>query len=278
MSPLIVFGFLVVTAAAYSLSAVLYLSFLFGKGRRISERASHPLVLGFACHTLFLALRTIEVGHAPMVSMFETVQLYLWVLVGIFLLSAKVMFKDHSMGSFVVPFAALLSLLSLAMGMEAKPLPLVLRSRWFAVHVTLALLAYAAFTLSFSIGLVYLIQARQIRKKRVGRLFSQLPSLDVLDRMGFRSVAVGFPVLTLGMITGGIWASKVWTPQSPSWHLDPKILGTVVIWLLYAGYLAGRGIIGWRGRKAALLSVGAFGMVLFTFLIIGLFMTRIHAF
>jgi cytochrome c-type biogenesis protein CcsB len=278
MSPLPGFLLLVATAAAYSLSAVLYLSHLFGNERRISERASHPLVFGFACHTLLLVLRTIEVGHAPMASMFETVQLYLWVLVGIFLLSAKLMFRDHSMGSFVVPFAALLSLLSLAMKMEPLPLPEVLRSRWFEVHVTLALLAYAAFTLSFSIAIVYLIQARQIRLKHVGRLFSQLPSLDVLDRMGFRSVAVGFPILTLGMITGGIWASKAWTPQSPGWHFDPKILGTVVIWLLYAGYLGARGIIGWRGRKAALLSVGAFGMVLFTFLIIGLFMTRIHAF
>ncbi len=272
------FLLLVLTALSYSLSAVLYLSFLSGRSRRISERASHPLIFGFCCHTLLLVLRTIEVGHAPMASMFETVQLYLWVLVGVFLLSAKAMFKDHSMGSFVVPFAALLSIVSIAMPMKPKPLPEILQSRWFAVHVTLALLAYAAFTLSFSIALVYLIQAREIRSKHIGRLFSQLPALDVLDRMGFRTVAVGFPILTLGMITGGIWATKVWTPQSPAWHLDPKIIGTVVIWLLYAGYLGARGLIGWRGRKAALLSVGAFGMVLFTFLVIGLFMTRIHAF
>ena len=108
-----------------------------------------------------------------------------------------------------------------------------------------------------------LIQERQLKTKRLGAWFHRLPNLDVLDELNYRCLTIGFPLLTVGIITGAVWAQQAWGTY---WSWDPKETWSLITWLLYAGLLHGRLTVGWRGRRAAIWALIGFGSVLFTFL------------
>lgn len=127
-------------------------------------------------------------------------------------------------------------------------------------HVGVSLLGYAFFTASFVAGSLYVIQERNLRKKRWGPLYYRLPSLEVLDTWSGRFVYVGFPLMTLGMGTGLVFAHVTW---ETFWRSDPKVLFTVFVWLFYGGYLVVRKYGGWGGRKAAWWSIiGVVGLLI----------------
>ena len=146
------------------------------------------------------------------------------------------------------------------------------------------LLAYASFALAGVIGLVYLLQFKEIKKKHLGFLYTRLPSLQVLDVMNSRSVIFGWTFLTAGLIVGIIWATQVraaapGNPLLEAFSLgDPKIFMAMLTWLVYSFALVARQIMGWHGRRAAWLSVLGFGIVLLNFLPINYFVTTSHSF
>ena len=146
---------------------------------------------------------------------------------------------------------------------ERRPLPEYFSSGWLGVHTTLAFLADASFAIAFCIAMMYIIQERQLKHKNPGGFYRRLPPLDVLDELSYRSIVIGFPLLTLAMITGAIWADSAWGTY---WGWEPKEIWSLITWLIYASYLHARLVAGWRGRKAAYLAVIGFLIVLFTFL------------
>ena len=101
------------------------------------------------------------------------------------------------------------------------------------------------------------------KKKRLGALYQKLPALDILDEINYRCLTLGFPLLTVAIITGAIWAETAWGTY---WSWDPKETWSLITWFIYAALLHGRLTTGWRGRKAALLSIIGFFILLFTFL------------
>jgi cytochrome c-type biogenesis protein CcsB len=141
--------------------------------------------------------------------------------------------------------------------------------------VTLAFLSYAAFALSFVAGVMYLIQNREIKLKRQSIFFFRLPSIETLDYLGYKLISVGFPLLTLGIITGALWANNAWGSY---WSWDPKETWSLITWIIYASYLHARVIAGWSGRKAAYLSIIGFGCVLFTYLGVNLLLGGLHSY
>jgi cytochrome c-type biogenesis protein CcsB len=110
---------------------------------------------------------------------------------------------------------------------------------------------------------MYLIQERFLKKKRLGSLYQKLPSLDVLDEINYRCLSFGFPLLTVAIITGAIWAETAWGTY---WSWDPKETWSLITWFIYAALLHGRLTTGWRGRRAAVLAIVGFFVLLFTFL------------
>jgi cytochrome c-type biogenesis protein CcsB len=116
---------------------------------------------------------------------------------------------------------------------------------------------------------------RELKRKKLGAIFKRLPSLDVLDDINYRCLTIGFPLLTLGIITGSIWASFAWGSY---WSWDPKEVWSLITWLLYAALLHGRMTVGWRGRKAAILAIVGFCAILFTFLGVNLLLPGLHTY
>jgi cytochrome c-type biogenesis protein CcsB len=141
-----------------------------------------------------------------------------------------------------------------------------LRNPWILIHIALVFLGEALFTIAFIAGVLYLFQEKRIKSKRIGTFLMKLPSLTSLDNLNQVCLFVGFPLLTLGLALGMLSAKEIW---GTLWSWEPKETWSVVTWFLYAVLIHGRLATDWRGRKAALGAVVGFGVVLFTFFVIG---------
>jgi cytochrome c-type biogenesis protein CcsB len=133
----------------------------------------------------------------------------------------------------------------------------------------------AVFALAFCCGIMYLVQESQLKAKKVGAITKRLPSLQVLDDMNYQALKFGFPLLTLGIITGAVWAEYAWGRY---WGWDPKETWSLITWFLYAALLHQRLTVGWRGRKAAIMAIAGFGAALFTFLGVNLLLPGLHSY
>ena len=168
----------------------------------------------------------------------------------------------------------------MSMGPEeriAQAIPPALKSQWLTFHVITAMLAYGAFAVSFGLGIMYLLKAKkpEDRSTKTSRQASRMPSLEVLDDLSYRIVGFAFPLLTLCIITGAIWANYAWGTY---WSWDPKETWSLITWIIYAGYLHARLMYGWKGRRAAWLVVFGFLAVLFTFFGVNYFLPGLHSY
>ena len=122
---------------------------------------------------------------------------------------------------------------------------------------------------------MYLLQERMLKSKKFSGLFYRLPSLDTLDSMNYKCLTFGFPLMTMGIISGAIWANSAWGGY---WRWDPKETWALITWFLYAALLHGRLTIGWRGRRAAIFAIIGFCFLLFSFFGVNLFLSAEHSF
>ncbi len=251
-----------ITLGLYFIATVAYLAFLL-KPKPLLGRAAHWLIsTGFLIHCGFTVSRYIEAGHTPITNLHESLSFFSLAIVGVFIAFER---KYHVfiLGSFVTPLALLLMIASSLYPAAIPLLPPALMSNWLLVHSTLAFVSYATFAVAFGAAIMYLIQEHFLKRKRLGALYQKLPSLDILDEINYRCLTFGFPLLTVAIITGAIWAETAWGTY---WSWDPKETWSLITWFIYAALLHGRLTTGWRGKKAAILSIIGFCILLFTFL------------
>jgi cytochrome c-type biogenesis protein CcsB len=201
-----------------------------------------------------LFLRALATGHGPFTSMFEFSAAFAWAI-----LAFHFYFEAH----YHLRMLAML-LLAVAVGLlayattvsnDGRPLVPALQNQvLLTVHVAVAVVAYAAFTVAFGTAVLHLVQ----RKDTV----RWLPRSAVLDEIGYKAVLVGFPMLTLTILLGAVWAEIAWGTY---WSWDPKETASLATWLVYAGYLHARLVRDWRGQRSALLLIGGFAATLFTY-------------
>ncbi len=258
----------------YLLGTLAYLVYVVYLKETLSKVAITSICIGFASHTLALIARYAEAGYTPVTNLHESLSFFAWMIIGV-LLIANIKFEIKVLGAFLSPVALILMLFAYALPKEILPLAPVLRSFWHPFHIIFAFLGNAIFTLAFCCGVMYLIQERQLKAKKIGAITQRLPSLKVLDDLNYQSLTYGFPLLTLGIITGAIWAEYAWGRY---WNWDPKETWSLITWLLYAALLHQRLTVGWRGRKAAIMAIVGFLAVLFTFLGVNLILPGLHTY
>ena len=239
-----------------------------------SKIALYLAVAGFLFHTVNIIMRYIHVGHIPVTTMHEAASFFSWCLLILFLFH-EFRYKLGLLSSFIIPIVFLFMLSSALFPREMKALSPVLQSYWFGIHVIFAFLGDAAFAMACGIGIMYLLQERYVKSKHLGGLFQKLPSLQTLDDINYHLITLGFPLLTLAMITGVIWANSAWGTY---WRWDPKEVWSLITWLIYALVLHLRLTIGWRGKKAAILSIVGFVIVIFAFFGVSLILKGQHVF
>jgi cytochrome c-type biogenesis protein CcsB len=160
---------------------------------------------------------------------------------------------------------------------EIQPLIPALQSNWLISHVVTCFVGYAAFAVSFGVSFLYLFKMKTEKKpaKNPGGLLDYLPASDLLDEVGYKTIAIGFPLLTIGIITGAFWANVAWGTY---WSWDPKETWSLIVWLIYAAYLHARITKGWRGKKAAALSIIGFSATIFCYLGVNLLLSGLHSY
>lgn len=231
-------------------------------------------VAGFLLHSATIIVRYVAAGHLPITSLHEASSFFSWCIVLIFFF-IEYRYRLDLLGPFTMPVVFVLMLSSSILPREIKPLSPVLQSYWLGVHTFLAFLGDAAFAMAFGIGIMYLIQEHHLKSKRLDGLFQRLPSLQILDEINYKLITLGFPLLTLAIITGALWAESAWGSY---WRWDPKEVWSLITWFIYALVLHVRLTAGWRGRKAAILSIAGFVCVIFTFFGVNLLLKGLHAF
>ncbi len=245
------------------------------KGTKTTSKIMLGLtVLGFAIHTANIVTRYVMAGHIPISNLHEASSFFSWCIILLFFFIES-RYRVGLLGSFIMPVVFILMLSSSVLPRAIKPLSPVLQSYWFGIHTVLAFTGDAAFALAFGIGIMYLVQEHQVKSKHLGGLFQRLPSLQMLDEINYRLITTGWMLLTLAIITGVIWAESAWGRY---WRWDPKEVWSLITWFIYAAVLHVRLIAGWRGRRAAILSVIGFFVVLFTFFGVNLILKGLHAF
>jgi len=262
------------TTLIYLIASVFYLVAMIGKRQRAGQIGRWILLSGVVLHATCFGVSHSTAGGVPVTSLHESLSFFAWCLVLLFLL-LDLRFRLSVMGAFAVPLAFGLMVASALSPHVVVQLNPVLKSWLFPVHIAFAFLGNAAFALSFGAGVMYLIQNRMLKSKRFTGIYQMLPSLDTLDKVNYTCLSIGFPLMTLGIISGAFWANTAWGTY---WSWDPKETWALITWFLYAALLHGRLTIGWRGRKAAIFSIIAFMFLLFTFLGVNLLLGGYHTF
>ncbi len=250
------------TLGLYAAAAATYLAYLVKPQQALGRTARWVMTCGFLLHGVFTVVRYFEAGHTPITNLHESLSFFSLTIVGVFITFER-KYKVSILGSFVTPLALLLMIASSTHPSAIPQLPPALKSNWLLVHSSLAFISYATFTVAFGAAIMYLIQEHFLKKRRLGPLYQKLPSLDVLDEINYRCLTFGFPLLTVAIITGAIWAETAWGTY---WSWDPKETWSLITWFIYAALLHGRLTTGWRGRRAAVLSIIGFFVLIFTFL------------
>ena len=244
----------------YFIATVTYLVYFANQNKKVRGAARAVLAVAGVVHTAAIIARYVEVGHTPITSMHETVSFFAWSMTWGFL-AFRWRYRVRNFGTFVSVVILILMIIAAISSSEVRPLPPALRSYWLPVHASISIMAYAFLAMGFCGGIMYLLQEREIKARRFGLFFSRLPSLEALDNLNHHCLAIGFPLLTLGIITGSIWAKQAWGTY---WQWDPKETWSLVTWFIYAALLHFRFTLGWRRRRAAIISIIGFGSALFT--------------
>src|SRR4030066_834097 len=349
-----------ISTIAYILAMMIYITYLAFKKPQIQKTATTLTIVGLVSPTLAIILRWKEFADlsgmgflrsAPLTNLYESLIFFVWCLIlGYLIIEFK--FKNRSFGAFITPIAGIaLAFIDISgVSKEIQPLVPALKSNWLLAHVTMSFIAYAAFALSFSTGLMYLIiktekrmepsylfwtitfgifivvfaamgidfltfkvavkpeefiksymfKASFLNPSNIINILSGISTItiiflvwrygsilktviekfnissEILDEITYKSIAIGFPIFTLGgLIFGAIWADQAWGVY---WSWDPKETWSLITWFIYAFYLHSRMIRGWRGKKVAVVAVVGFVMVIFTYLGVNLLLSGLHSY
>lgn len=233
------------------------------------------LVAGFICHTILLGCRYYSLGAVPVLNLKSALSFFSWCIICAYLVF-QLKFRLMVLGSFVAPFSAFLMIISSAMPWMEGPVRPTLKSLWLTVHVGTIFMGNGLFAITFLAAIMYLIQEHQIKHKRLGSFYNRLPSLATLDGINYYSLICGFPFLTVGMITGSICAQYAFGTY---WQWNSmELWWSLITWLFYAALLHERLMVGWRGRRAATMSIVCFLILIFTFVGASLWREGYHSF
>ena len=249
--------------------------------RRVPARVGVALtVLAAAIHGAGVVTRAFGAGRVPWGNMYEFLTTGAFLVAAVFLLS--LVRRDlRFLGTFVVGLVIIMLVAaSVAFWTPVGHLVPALQSYWLVIHVSIAVLSSALFTLTFAMSALQLVQSHRQKTVAAGGTdklgFMRLvPSALSLENLSYRINAIAFIGWTFTLMFGAIWAEKAW---GRFWGWDTKEVWTFVIWVVYAGYLHARATRGWTGTRAAWLSIVGYLCVIFNFTIVNTFFNGLHSY
>ncbi|PYU81757.1 MAG: hypothetical protein DMG50_14765 [Acidobacteria bacterium] len=263
--------FPILTVLAYLMSFGLYVRFL-ASGKKLTGRLGTLLLgLGLMAHYFALLERSRGLHTVPYHDLYGSMSLFGWLL-ALTYLGLEVYHRQRSVGAFVMPFI-LVFFLAAHLAPADRLSPPAAHGATFAFHVTLSILAYAAFALSFVLSLIFLGEERLLRSHKLGNMVWRLPPLELLERMSKSSVLVGLVSIAIGTALGFVWVDRLSSEYS---FYDPKYVVTLLVLLLYVLYLGLAGTGAWRGARASRLCIFNFLIVVLSFTVVNLYLSHSH--
>ena len=242
-----------VSLVLYSLGLAHALLTVLTRRAKLFRFALGAILLGAVFHLVSLVEEAAAIGHFPATNFHQSVSLLAFSITCAFLL-AYWRYRFEALSVFTFPLVFMLTLSATLVSSPRLENP-VLRSGWLYVHVLLLFAGSALLFVTFVAGLMYLLQERELKSKKPRALSQRLPPLEQLDDLGHKTLALGFPFMTLGIVSGALWAAAEW---GSGWQLDPKVTLSFVTWLIYLALIFTRWTAGWRGHKAAYFAIVGF--------------------
>lgn len=267
------------TTFVYLGSAALYLVYWIFRLEKLGIVATVCTSAGFLLQTAGIGMRWYEsyqlgYGHAPLSNLYESLVFFAWVTVFVYLI-IETRTKRRIIGAFATPFACLaMAYASFSPDVQDAIQPLIpaLQSNWLIAHVITCFLGYASFAVGCGLGFMYLAKGNRAGEKG---MLAQLPELKVLDDLMHQTIVFGFLWLTVGIITGAVWANQAWGTY---WSWDPKETWSLITWFVYAIALHVRFVRGWSGRRIAYLCIIGFVSVIFTYFGVNFLLSGLHSY
>lgn len=251
---------LFVGLVGYLTAAVLYPAYAVLHKDSLARNGARALTSGALLHLAALVVKGLTLTEVPFTQLLEALSFFAMTMALLFGVLAPRL-RIQSAGAVVAPLAFLMGVCAFVN--LGKPSANQLSSAWLLVHVPVILLAYASFTLASAGAVLYLIHDQLLKRRRLHRFSRSLPPLETTDQRVFRLVVFGHPLLTLGILTGAAWFHV--SGGALLRRGDPKILLSLLAWLVYTVYLGLRVFGSWRGRRANWLIVLGFCLVAVTF-------------
>jgi len=263
----------------YALASIFYIGSFSFKQKVLAKIGFIVLIIGFLFNTGGIVLRWIEsyqmgYGHAPFANMYESLVFFSWT-VAILYIFVELKYKESIIGVFASPLVFLaIAYASLSPDISSKITPLIpaLKSNWLIAHVIACFLGYAGFAVAFGFSIMYFVKPENPETKSI---FAKLPSWDIIDELTYQMVVFGFLFLTIGIITGAVWANSAWGKY---WSWDPKETWSLITWFIYAIFMHLRMMKGWQGKKLALVSITGFMAVVFTYFGVNFLLSGLHSY
>ena len=256
-----------ITTFVYGLAAFLYIASWVFKKELPGRLATWTAIVGVAVNTAGIIMRWVEsyslgIGHAPLSNLYESLVFFAWTIIVVYLVIER-KYENRIIGAFTTPLAFLaLAYASLSPNISDRIQPLLpaLKSNWLIAHVIACFIGYAAFAMALGISWMYLFKHKDTEDK--SKLLAHFPKPGILDDLNHQLIMFGFLFLTVGIITGAVWANSAWGRY---WGWDPKETWSLITWFIYATLLHARMMRGWHGKRIAYLSIIGFAAVLFTY-------------
>ncbi len=256
----------------YGLGILLALPSMMRRRPSLPSSTLAAVAVGLAWHAIALLTLARAVHRLPAIDVESAISLLAFGVTLAFFVT-YLRYRITSLGIFMLPFSFFLTLLAASpRGRPADFRPF--SNTWIVIHVSAMIAGYTALFLTFVAAIMYLIQERELKSKAPRAFYYRLPSLEVCDQLYYRSLVLGLFLLTLGILTGFVWASRAW--RGP-WELDPKILASLAVWIIYLVLFSTRYSGNWRGRRLAYGAILGFAVIMVTFLGVT-FVSRQHGF
>ncbi len=258
----------------YFITVIAYAGAFFKKHEWSRRWKTTLLFATILVHLLYLVLRTIELQHPPIISVFEIMSLLACSVAASYRL-LEIKTGIYNTGLFIIFIALVFQTISTIFIEDIYEVDSVLRSNLLGIHVLSALLGYSAFTISAVYGIMYLLLYRAIKSQSFGIIYENLPNLERLEYLTKNGITIGFFLLSIAIAIGYAWLPSAIENFS---YFDPKLISTILIWGMYAVgiYLIRSGKR--RGRQVMHIAIAGFLVTVFSLTIINMYLTSFHSF
>jgi ABC-type transport system involved in cytochrome c biogenesis permease subunit len=258
----------------YFLTLVVYFyDFLKGEKKLVNVKRVFLFITLFL-HLIYIVLRTIAFDHPPITNVFEIFTI-LAITISFSYFLVELVSDIRGTGPFIIILSLIFQLISSLFIQDLTEVKDVLRSNLLGIHVISALLGYSGFTISAVYGFLYLVLYKDIKLNKFGLIFNRLPNLEVLERLSLYSAVIGFIALTIAIVIGIIWLPMAFPKFS---FLDPKLIGSTLVWLLYAIGITSKVLGNWRGKRLVLLSISGFIVAIISTILSNFLAQSFHSF